>query len=98
DEVDDAVLAPEGHRRLRALLGQGIEASALPARQHDSENPQSHDTCARRLAYHASGRIPCRRGAPTCILFRVWYRYWLTFESPSSGGVSSPSAHPRSEE
>jgi hypothetical protein len=47
DEVDDAVLAPERHRRLRPLLGQGKEAGTLPPGQDDPENPQSHRTGAR---------------------------------------------------
>src|SRR4030095_2654807 len=42
DEVDDAVLPAEGHRRLGALLGQRKETRALPAGQHDPEDSESH--------------------------------------------------------
>ncbi len=47
DEVDDAVLAAEGHRGLGALLGQGIETRALSPRQHDSQDAQSHGALRR---------------------------------------------------
>ena len=42
DEVDDAVLAPEGNGGLGALLGEGIEASALASGEHDAEHAKSH--------------------------------------------------------
>jgi hypothetical protein len=42
DEVDDAVLAAEGHRGLGALLGQREQARALAARHHHPEDPEPH--------------------------------------------------------
>ena len=42
DEVDDAVLAAERNGRLGALLGEGIEASALPSGENDAEHAKSH--------------------------------------------------------
>jgi hypothetical protein len=51
DEVDEPVVAAEGHRRLGPVLRQGGQPLALTAGQDDAENP--------RTATHGSQRIRC---------------------------------------
>jgi hypothetical protein len=43
-DIYDAILAPEGYRRLCAILGEGEEPSALASSEHDGKNLRHRTT------------------------------------------------------
>ncbi len=42
DEIDNAIFAAEGNRRLSAFLGKRVQPGTLPAGQHDAQHSYTH--------------------------------------------------------
>ena len=60
-EVDDPVLAAEGHRRLGAVRREGLQARAAAARQEDHQGIIGHEDTSKQTC-----QTPCREGPDRC--------------------------------